>query len=471
MSLKRRLWGNLGANVYGQVVITLIHLTHVPLFLHFWGKERYGEWLALYAVPAFLSLADFGLGTAGANRMTMLTGRGETGRARAVLHTMWGLLLPATALAAAAAAGIARACPWERWLGFQITPAAEARAALCWLSWMTLLNLHGTVLVAIYRAKLRNARGTALLNSARLFQLAVIALALPWTRSPALLAGLLFAAQACCLAIMGLDAWRVSPGLRLGLTGFSRREARALWRPALAYMAFPLGNSLYFQGLTLAVNAVLGAGAVVVFNTARALTRLLSQSATVLKHTLWPEFSYLMGAEDLNRARRLHDLGLELSFALMGGLSALLFITGPPLIQLWTGGRVILDRLTLSPFIAAAAVNGLWFVPGALVQATNRHAGLAARYALSSGTGILAALALCPSLGPAGGAAGMLLPEIFLFGYVLPVCCRMLERRPAELARQTLSFPAFRGFLCDVFILFKTKAKRKTPAHRRWQET
>jgi hypothetical protein len=40
--LKRLLRG-FGANAYGQVVTTIVQIVSVPILLHYWGQELYGE--------------------------------------------------------------------------------------------------------------------------------------------------------------------------------------------------------------------------------------------------------------------------------------------------------------------------------------------------------------------------------------------------------------------------------------------
>jgi hypothetical protein len=51
----------LGANLFGQVVTVAIQLLSLPVFLHFWSLSRYGEWLMLSAIPAYLSAVDVGI--------------------------------------------------------------------------------------------------------------------------------------------------------------------------------------------------------------------------------------------------------------------------------------------------------------------------------------------------------------------------------------------------------------------------
>ena len=57
----RRILHGLGANAYGQLVAIVIQLAGVPILLHAWGTQLYGEWLILAAIPTYLSMTDFGV--------------------------------------------------------------------------------------------------------------------------------------------------------------------------------------------------------------------------------------------------------------------------------------------------------------------------------------------------------------------------------------------------------------------------
>jgi predicted CoA-binding protein len=75
--LKAKLLRNLGANAYGQAITILIQLVSVPLYLHYWAKQLYGEWLILSAIPAYLALSDIGFASVTANDMTMRVANGD----------------------------------------------------------------------------------------------------------------------------------------------------------------------------------------------------------------------------------------------------------------------------------------------------------------------------------------------------------------------------------------------------------
>ncbi|THD09540.1 hypothetical protein [Metallibacterium scheffleri] len=83
----RRILHGLGANAYGQLVAVVIQLAGVPILLHAWGTQLYGEWLILAAIPTYLLMADLGFSQSAGNDMTARSVR-EAARCRA--RTMIG---------------------------------------------------------------------------------------------------------------------------------------------------------------------------------------------------------------------------------------------------------------------------------------------------------------------------------------------------------------------------------------------
>ena len=60
MSTKRRITQGIGANGFGQAVTILTQIASVPILIHAWGMDLYGEWITLSAIPAYLVLSDIG---------------------------------------------------------------------------------------------------------------------------------------------------------------------------------------------------------------------------------------------------------------------------------------------------------------------------------------------------------------------------------------------------------------------------
>jgi len=75
--LRNRLKSNFCAAVFGKSVLILQQFLLLPVFLAKWGVEYYGAWLIISALPATLSCANLGLGSASSTRAILALGRGD----------------------------------------------------------------------------------------------------------------------------------------------------------------------------------------------------------------------------------------------------------------------------------------------------------------------------------------------------------------------------------------------------------
>jgi len=66
-----------GALVAGMGITLITQLLLPPVFIHYYGVSRYGEWLVLSAAVGYLSTLNFGITSYTSNELTMLRKRGR----------------------------------------------------------------------------------------------------------------------------------------------------------------------------------------------------------------------------------------------------------------------------------------------------------------------------------------------------------------------------------------------------------
>jgi O-antigen/teichoic acid export membrane protein len=252
-------------------------------------------------------------------------------------------------------------------------------------------------------------------------------------------------------AALFFDGRSFSSDLSLGLSAFSFSELKQSWRPSVMFMANTLGTAMYIQGLTLLVGATLGAAAVVVFNTTRTLSRVIVQFVTMIKLSVWPEFSYLIGVGDLTRARRLNELSFEVSWTASVGLSAMIYFAAPLVMPLWTHHAVQLDRSLLLILLVSAALNGIWSVTSGLLMGINQHEGLTLRYLAAAGIAIILGGLSVRYAGLKGVAVGMIVCELMLLPYAISRTCHLLEQPVAEFILDSMQLRMIRGLAAEYF--------------------
>ncbi len=421
--MRTRVVAAMGAGAFGQLISIAIQVGSLPLFLLQWDVQRYGVWLMLSAIPAYLSMADVGMVATAGNRMTMEMARGQVALANRIFHS-------ATAFMALVCLGVALVSVLVLLSGATGLPRDQAWAL--WLLILTvLLALFAGLSEAVFKASDRYAQGAMWGNLLRLAEWGGALSGLLWSGSYTAVAAGGLLARALGLVWVMRQAARQSNGLTWGWRHASEGEVRAMVRPAVSFMAFPLANAMTFQGGTLLVGHLFGPAAVTVFNAGRTLSRIAVQITSVFAHALWVEFSRLFGLVQLEVLSGVYARSLRTGMWASLGLSALLFAVGPILLQVWTHGRIAFMPSVMGVLLVYAAIAGIWHVPRVLLMACNQHVNLAPWSLALAGLMLVLSYLMGLRWGMVGVGAGMLVSELIMAIVSLFLASSLL-RQPRE---------------------------------------
>lgn len=424
-----RIVAAMGAGALGQAISILVQVGSLPIYLLHWDANRYGAWLMLSAIPAYLSMADVGMVTTAGNRMTMDMARGQTEQANRIFHSATLFMITVCGCVVLAATLVL----FSGWLSLPF----EQASALWFLMVTVLVALFNGLSEAAFKASGRYALGTSLGNLMRLAD---------WLGG---LAGLLldgsytavavgaFVARLTGLSVVMTLATRGNHGLSWGVSHASRQDVLDMVRPAVSFMVFPLSNALTFQGATLLVGHLFGPVSVTVFNAHRTLSRVAVQVNTVLSNALWVEFARLYGLGQRATLTDLYERALKTGSVVCIGLSAALYAVGPWLLRIWTHGRIQIDPTLSAALLVYAAISGAWNIPRVLLMASNQHTNLAKSFLAVSAGMLLLANVLGHSMGLTGVGVAMLVAESVMAGICFYQASQLL--RPDQWSRVQVS--------------------------------
>ena len=414
------------ANAYGQVTTALIQLAGVPILLHFWGTQLYGEWLILFAVPAYLSMTDLGFSQSAANDMTQRVARGDLSGALRVFQSLGALVLMSAIAALVIVTGLLSILPVDNWLAFNTLTGNAVRWILWLLAAETLVKLTEGASHAEFRASgaypfhVSIYYTTLLLQNASVWVLAALGF------GPVAAAAGFFAVRAIVSPVVAVILVRRHPWLRFGLAYARLSELRRLIKPALANIGFPLAQALNVQGMVLAVGAVLGPVAVVTFSTLRTLTRLALQMVLSVSHAAEPELAAAYGAGDNALLRRLYVQVMRAGLWLAIGAAIALALCGDWVIALWTHGKVAMNSALFHWLLATAVAGALWYGGLIVLKGANLHVRAAYLYASAAGLAVGVAYAAMRMTGQVESAgATLLLIDSAMAAYTIRAAARV----------------------------------------------
>ena len=442
----RRILHGMGANAYGQLVVIVIQLAGVPILLHAWGTQLYGEWLILAAIPTYLSMADLGFSQSAGNDMTARMARGDTAGALAVFQSLsvmvYGLALSGLVLVALLAAWL----PLGQWLHFAGLSAREVRWILWLLAAEVLLRLCDGVNHAGFRSHGDYARHVALGASTMLLQNVAAWVAALFGAGPVGAAFALVAVRA--VEVPAAAAWllRRHHDVRLGLAHASTHELRRLIKPATANLAVPLASALNVQGMVLVVGAALGPVAVVVFSTLRTLARLGLRIVQATNDAIQPELAHAWGRGSREHLQQLFVRGLRMTAAMALAAVVALHFAGAWIIALWTNHQVRFDPALFDWLLLSSICIVTWHGALSLLQAANRHLRAAAWCVLSSGLGLILAYLFVRVTGDLAWAGmALVIADLLMLGYVQHRALQMIDLPLGRLFARLIGFTTAHG--------------------------
>jgi O-antigen/teichoic acid export membrane protein len=454
---KRLLWSFLSSWV-SRLSSILIQLIQLPVFLHFWSVPLYGDWLIITGIPTYLSFSTTGFGTVAGNEMTMLAARDQRDDALRVFQSCWWLIVGLCTAVILFLSIALYFLPAAALLRISQIPETDTKWIIFYLGVSILLAQLEQLVASAYRCIGRYAYGSFVKSvmsiAAFAFTLASVA-----TGHGARATALVYAsANVAGTIFFSLLVKHDIPWLEFGWNRASLAEVRALIRPAIAFMGFPIGNALNLSGTQLAVNYALGPTAVVIFAAARTVSRGALQMVQLVSTTFEPEMCIAYGARKIELTRELHRRACQLSLIVAFLTVAGLMTVGPWFLSHWSSGHVPPSRGLLTILLLVVVLFALWSTSSTLLTSTNQHQKMAAVYlAATAGTCVVCFL-FAHWEGLYGAAAALLLSELAMNLYVLPASLRIAQD----------TFPAFMAGLIHYPPSFKPAAllahlRRKPP--------
>ncbi|MCK9367471.1 MAG: hypothetical protein M0P72_10035 [Metallibacterium scheffleri] len=380
----RRILHGLGANAYGQLVVIVIQLAGVPILLHAWGTQLYGEWLILAAIPTYLSMADLGFSQSAGNDMTARMARGDAAGTLAVFQSL-SVLVYGVAIAGLLLSALALwLLPLQNWFQFGQLSTVEVR----WIFWLlaaeVFMKLADGVNHAGFRANGDYALHVSIGSTTTLLQMALVwSLALVG-HGPLAAAVALVAVRAVQTPLMAMLLQYRHRNLHFSLAHFRLGGLRPLLKPALANLAMPVATALNMQGMVLVIGAALGPPAVVTFTVLRTLTGLVRQSCANISYAFEPEFAAIHGMLDRRRLSHMFGRMLVLQSVVVSIGVVVLLVGGDWIVKVWTHGMVQVDKALLYWLLLSAVSSMLWHSGITLLKAANAHVKAALWYAFSA---------------------------------------------------------------------------------------
>jgi O-antigen/teichoic acid export membrane protein len=417
----------------GQGVTLCTQLLLPPLFLHYYGVARYGEWLALAAAVNYLGSLNFGLQTYANNQVSIALNRNEFDEVNTLQATAFAILLGIVGTAALAGL-LVFVIPLAGWLNLQTSPRVVSLTAYL----LGLQVLGGIIFGFITGSFLVGGisyRGMNWYNARSMASLAGTAIAI-WLHASFPMIAALQLGSVLLFSIFGLWDLRVKAPIALPkLRYIQMARVPEILRPSAYFAMLFSSNFLAYQLPVILMQRILGPTSVVVFSISRTIYSMSRSMLTALSSTISPEIVELYGQSNWPRLSRLYELSERLIFALTPIISLGTFMATPILLSIWAHKPGLYDVDVCIYMTIISAVMGIKEHKYQFQTSSNQHAEMA-RFIFVSYVGMvtLSAVAM-PRYGVPGFLALWLLTELIQTVFIV----RLNRRLFAHFARLDLS--------------------------------
>lgn len=421
-----------GANIGGQLLL-------VPVYLHFWGAERYGWWLVLYAVPACFTFLDAGIGNSLGNALTIAYQRKELRQAQRMLNAVWKYQTLGLCIGFVLFAAAVLFLPVRRWLALERLGVFEFAIASLVLCFYTLLSIQLGVFTAIFRAAGRFDQFVRWNTHARLVEVGASILVLACGAGIVGAALALMFVRGALLAGYWLWGRRVLPELKITWSDAPWCEFRKLLTMGIAFIMLPAGAGIVNQGSAILLNHQLGPLAVVALSVCRQLARLYLNLINALFIALHPELTSAYAVDDRGRLRSLYAAGLGVvAWTAVPAVLAMV-LAGPLVIGLWTKSAVVVGRMLMMACGVEVVVTALGQNAALPAYASNRHVAVCASYLFCTVAGFLPAVLLVNVVGAVAVPASFAVMALVFAGHAFFVSLAVVRATPGEIFQLSIN--------------------------------
>lgn len=428
-----RILKGIGALSAGGAANLLFQIVVVPVAIGAWGEVKYGEWLVLSGLVAFLKLSDLGIQTHVVNRFCAAYARGDREEFRRDFHAALRIQMALVGIVFLCAAGLVWTIPLRELLEFRTTSGLDLHVAAVFLVAELLLSIPLGIVAGVYRATGRLARGAVI---AAIQRLGVLALTVTLVLNHVLFATLAAGRLALTLALgvwIVRDVLRLDPWIRDRNRDGSWRLGLSMIAPGLLFLLVPIADYLSTRVVTFIIQRASSGAEVSRFVTHRTVANFPRMGGNFLAWALWPELTALGAVGERERLRRLYSIATERGATALGVTCLVMLPFLSWVYPLWTSGRLRLDPWAMGLLLLETMVWGAWNVSTTFLLALNRQhfVGLVLFFGAAVTTGT--ALLLVPRWPTLGGAIAVLLGSLAGPAWLLPtLASRVLGISPFE---------------------------------------
>lgn len=421
---------------YGAIGVSIVvGLASVPLGLHYFGSVRYGIWLVIGSILAYLRVSDFGVGL---STLTLMAQTSDPAHQRVILRRSIGLLLGASVIFIVLILIISHLFPgWVGILGkVPSNIQGEAATAALAIGILVLLQLPTTVFAAAFSG-LQQVHWNRAYGALR----SIISLS-------ALVATILVGGSLITLAILtglggllvgivsGVHLFVAHPNVRPKVTDkvADAPSSNLLFTSGVRFFALQMSTLIIMNTDNLVISHYLGPEKVTPYAVTFRLFWMGALMINAVTSTLWPMYGQALGRGNWEWIQRTYNRCVS-ALVTVGGLvwiGGIIFSKG--IINLWAGPAAYGGFTVAFALGGYAYVNSFFGSNAAIINGLNPSAIVVAFSFVEAILNIGISLALVGLLGIRGIALGTFIACLAVNTWFGPLYIRQRTKGKVKLS-------------------------------------
>lgn len=427
---RKALW-SVVVSYLGRGISIAISLISVPLTLGYLDKERYGLWLTISSIVAYLNVSDLGIGMSLRNRIAEARGAGEAEKIGKLLSTGFLLMVIVGWFVATSGVLISWFAPIGEWLS--LSSVAVERELRGTLTVTALTFAYLLPVSAIINAQ--TGYQEAYLSGLWGFAGGILSLL-------ALLGVVYFKGDMVCLSLATFfvaqlpnlaNIWnffKKHPEARISLPKVDLSLLPSLFGIGWQFFALQIYTVVLWQSDNLVIATQLTPEAVVPYSVAYRLMWIPLSLLSSVPASLWPAYAEAKTRGDWEWIRLTYERTTLVSLLISGLAATVVFVWGQEFIWIWAGPKA---RGTESMMAALCLylIIAIWTNCNAMIiNAVGRPIEQVFSGFLDACLNLILSLYLVKLWGVAGVAWGTTLACLLVScWYLATSVCRMTENR------------------------------------------
>jgi O-antigen/teichoic acid export membrane protein len=320
----------------------LTFLITVPLTIQYLGPERYGAWMSLSALMAFLKFSDLGLGNGLVGAISQAEGRDDRLYIQQAISSTLVCLLISGAFILVVFPISSLFIHWDYVLGLSsLKDRNEIQIAIQIFVALYAVGIPVNMVQQVQRALQQGYISNLWVTLGNLFSLFGVYIAATNHASIPWLVAIIGGAPLMPALANGFVLYYVQrPDLRPSLRGYKKEIARTLLRKGMLFFGLGIAGALAFDSQNIVIAHILGPAAVGVFVLVQRLFLMVSVIVGYITAPMWPAFGEAIGRQEWPWIAQALKRVITANAVIATGLALLLSVLSGPILLHWTHGAI-----------------------------------------------------------------------------------------------------------------------------------